>query len=372
MTFWWSNDNYGQLLQCYALQKYLRDLGHEAFLIRYRDMSKPQSEPLYQKIVKAFNPIKLYKFVRSKIIVKYVKNNINRNFDSFRNEYIISTPIIYQSIDELRNCFPKADLYITGSDQVWHDSLLNANTAAYFLDFGKDATKRISYAASAGRKYELAERNIFVNYLKKFSAVSVRENSLKDLCLESGINACVSIDPTLLLKVELYKAIEKPLQVPQKYAFIYYLNVEKSSEIYLKSILEYLNEKKLILKSVSASGYIPARELIKTSKNIYATIPEWLYLIDNAECVFTTSFHGTVFAILYHKPFLTIPLNNCHKDGNVRFQTLLTSLGLENRIFNPNISVSKQMNQQIDWKEVDRRLYELRQSSLDFLKRNLK
>jgi hypothetical protein len=63
MTFWWSDDNYGQLLQCYALQKYLRDAGHDAYLIRYYPKNDYLNAPLWAKALKAFNPVKLIHFV---------------------------------------------------------------------------------------------------------------------------------------------------------------------------------------------------------------------------------------------------------------------------------------------------------------------
>ncbi len=66
MTFWWSEDNYGQLLQCYALQKYLRDQGHDPFLIRYDPRGDYAPTPLYRKLLKALNPVKLARYLSLK------------------------------------------------------------------------------------------------------------------------------------------------------------------------------------------------------------------------------------------------------------------------------------------------------------------
>ena len=171
MTFWWSDDNYGQLLQCYALQKFLKDLGHEVFVIKYREKHKP----LYTKILKALNPKKVFKFFTNTIKQRKViaeQKQFNREFDKFRNRYITWTDRIYNSYDELKRNPPKADVYIVGSDQVWNPTI--ASTAgdalkAYFLDFGNENIKRWSYAASFGQvQLEQQWIEVITPLLKKF------------------------------------------------------------------------------------------------------------------------------------------------------------------------------------------------------------
>ena len=93
MTFWWSNDNYGQLTQCYALQKYLQDIGHDAFLIRYKPENK--SVRSFKRFFKVFNPIKVIKYLSEKKRLKQVQKeqqkNLMRHFDDFRSNFIIKS-----------------------------------------------------------------------------------------------------------------------------------------------------------------------------------------------------------------------------------------------------------------------------------------
>uniref|UniRef100_UPI0026114D82 polysaccharide pyruvyl transferase family protein n=1 Tax=uncultured Treponema sp. TaxID=162155 RepID=UPI0026114D82 len=125
LTFWWSNDNYGQLLQCYALQKYLRDAGHDAFLIRYNSQNDFTRSPVFIRLLKALNPILLFKYLNYRVNSRksIVEAKLHdRHFEDFRNKYIVQSEKIYSSYSELKENPPEADVYIAGSDQVWNFS----------------------------------------------------------------------------------------------------------------------------------------------------------------------------------------------------------------------------------------------------------
>lgn len=161
ITYWSSSDNYGQQLQCFALQKYLKGLGHDAYLIKYMPTSKV---PLWRRIVRflkyhLLTPSGQKEKDKALAMVsqKNELNNVKRDFIGFRAKYIVSTDIVYHSIKELRENPPTADVYICGSDQVWNNRLEDENTAGWFLDFGSPKTKRLSYAASIGREIETKE-----------------------------------------------------------------------------------------------------------------------------------------------------------------------------------------------------------------------
>ena len=152
VTYWSSSDNYGQQLQCFALQKYLIGLGHDAYLIKYMPTSHI---PLWRRIARSVKYRLLVsseqkeKDRNTKLISERNKLlNCRRGFKEFRDKYIKSTEIVYRNIKELRNNPPDADIYICGSDQVWNNSLKDPDTAGWFLDFGKPTAKRVSYAAS--------------------------------------------------------------------------------------------------------------------------------------------------------------------------------------------------------------------------------
>ena len=125
--------------------------------------------------------------------------NKQRDFDSFRNKYIYYSESVYNGFEELQYNYPKADIYITGSDQVWGVSLENEQNRAFFLDFGKEDTVRVSYAASFGRDYFPCENEaLFKTLLSRFTAASMREESGVELLKERGIDSIRCLDLSLI------------------------------------------------------------------------------------------------------------------------------------------------------------------------------
>lgn len=376
VTYWSSSDNYGQQLQCFALQKYLIGLGHDTYLIKYMPTNHI---PLWRRIARS---IKYRLLVSSeqkekdkKLKLICERNNLlncRRGFKEFRDKYIKSTEIVYRNIKELRHNPPDADIYICGSDQVWNNSLKDPDTAGWFLDFGKPTAKRISYAASIGRDIDSSEINRFTKYLKNFNAISVREQKAYALCHQLGFDkSIIAIDPTLLLNSSAYDSIvidSNGTDVAGKpYVFIYTLNIRTAEEIYWDDFQKIIAKGGLQIRSVSSSGYLPARELLPGVQNEQATIPEWLSLIKHSEYVITTSFHGVVFCLLYHKPFYAVLLNNEYSKGNDRIISLLEFLHLSNLIVSNSESL-KQINfENIDWIDIDAMIALLRQKSTHFI-----
>ena len=376
VTYWSSSDNYGQQLQCFALQKYLIGLGHDTYLIKYMPTNHI---PLWRRIARSVKYRLLVsseqkeKDRNTKLISERNKLlNCRRGFKEFRDKYIKSTEIVYRNIKELRNNPPDADIYICGSDQVWNNSLKDSDTAGWFLDFGKPTVKRVSYAASIGRDIDSSEINRFTKYLKNFNAISVREQKAYALCHQLGFDkSIIAIDPTLLLNSSAYDSIEidsNGIDVAgEPYVFIYTLNIRTAEEIYWDDFQKIIAEDGLQIRSVSSSGYLPARELLPGVQNEQATIPEWLSLIKHSEYVITTSFHGVVFCLLYHKPFYAVLLNNEYSKGNDRIISLLEFFFFFNLIVSNSDSL-KQINfENIDWIDVDAMIALLRQKSTHFI-----
>lgn len=298
--------------------------------------------------------------------------NSRRGFKEFRDKYINTTEIVYRNIKELRNNPPDADIYICGSDQVWNNSLQDPDTAGWFLDFGKPTVKRVSYAASIGRDIDSCEINRFTKYLKNFNAISVREQKAYALCHQLGFNkSIIAIDPTLLLNSSDYDSIaidSNGADVAGKpYVFIYTLNIRTAEEIYWDDFQEIIAKDGLQIRSVSSSGYLPAQDLLPGIQNEQATIPEWLSLIKHSEYVITTSFHGVVFCLLYHKPFYAVLLQNEYSKGNDRIISLLANVGLENRAIASTQDIEIAQYADICWEEIDKKIYQFRKKSIDFL-----
>lgn len=335
MTFWWSQDNYGQILQCYALQKYLRDAGYDPFLIRY-DPRNDSSMDLCGKLLKAMNPVRLARYLsytRRKYLAAKEYACHNRQFSIFRNIYLKQSEEVYHSYDELKANPPEAELYIAGSDQIWNFGEMKLQQAknllhAYFLDFGNPEIKRISYAASWGKKCisdDFAEE--IKPLLEKFDYVSVREKTGVDICRQCGCEIARWVrDPTLLLDVEAYRSLyrENDVVAPQKpYLLFYYL--DNGGKFNKDLVFRFAKVRGLDVVYVSGNMNFDRYE--KT----YATIPEWLCLVDNAEYVVTNSFHACVFSILFGKQFAAIELTGKQSGMNLRLQSLFEMTGCGER-----------------------------------------
>ena len=341
LTFWWSNDNYGQLMQCYALEKYLQNLGHEVFLINYYPDNDIPRKPIIKKLIEALNPRNFYKFI--KIIIKRRRLEVerkknDRQFELFRKEYIFHSTFSYSSINELQANPPQADMYIVGSDQVWNYYCQFKNTLhAYFLDFGSDKTKKISYAASWGRT-DIPDNEIIEisPLLKCFDYVSVREKSGIELCRKCG---CVSVewvcDPTLLLSADEYRNLYTKSQIRRinkNYLLLYMLSNECNFDV--QKAFSFANKKNLEVVYVTGNNSIDAHD------KFYATIPEWLYLIDNADYVITNSFHCGAFSTIFHKQFGMVALEGGLTGMNARIESLFELCGTGDRyVTNDNFSV---------------------------------
>lgn len=336
LTFFWSNDNYGQLLQCYALQNYLKNKGHEVFVVNYDYRNDINKTPFYKRCLKALNPIKTVKYLKYKkhsadVLAEQKKND--RQFDLFRNKYLSFSYLEYNTIFELKENPPNADMYVVGSDQVWNFLLWDFNQAkniihAYMLDFGNKKTKRISYAASWGVSQipENLKKEI-IPLLKEFDYISVREQNGVELCKNcERFDAEWVCDPTLLLDSGDYRNIynDNTIRKPQrKYILLYMLS--NTCDFDIQTVYDYAKEKNLDVIYITGNGVIDNRE------KYFATIPEWLYLVDNSEYVITNSFHCSVFSAIFHKQFGIVYLSGKDKGMNGRFDSLFAALHIEKR-----------------------------------------
>jgi len=363
MTFWWSEDNYGQLLQCYALQKYLQNEGHDVYLIRYDPRGDYTKSSIWKKILKVSNPVTLYKYLlykRRKVINMREKREHPRNFEGFRNEYIKQSEKIYYSYRELVENSPPADIYIVGSDQIWNTFGVPVNRAinilnAYLLNFGDSWIKRVSYAASFGKKkLDNDFVDVFSSLLKKFDYVSVREKSGLEICKQCGIdNAEWVPDPTMLLDVDVYRAFykcEKNIEKSNKpYCFLYL--VENKLNFPVQSIYSWAKDKGIEVM------YITGNSLNDKYEKIYATIPEWIYLLEHAEYVITNSYHCTIFSLLFKKKFGVIPLAGKNIGMNNRLDTIFELFRIEARLIDIDLSI---LDKDINWQLVSDTFHNIR------------
>lgn len=333
LTLWNAEDNYGQILQCYALQAFLRQQGHDAFLICYQ----PPKNQLYTRILS--QPLKLIKAIINPAFLieslkyrkrikqtKIVNAKHPRYFNKFRDKYIKSTHIYTQK--QLFVNPPNADMYICGSDQVW-----NGMDPIFYLNFGKPEIKRMSYAASFGKiKLNKKEVQIIMPWIRKIDVITVRENSAINICHILGRKDAICVpDPTLLLSKEVYnKLINQPAINGEKYILLYLLG--NQMDFKLSELYQYASTKGLQVKYIASQGRID------TYTKEYPTVEGWLNLIKNASYIVTNSFHGSVFSILFNKKFLVIPLSGGYTGMNTRITSLLQKYHLMEHLYSGKIN----------------------------------
>ncbi|MBP5393755.1 MAG: polysaccharide pyruvyl transferase family protein [Bacteroidaceae bacterium] len=357
LTFWYGNSNYGQILQCFALQHFLRRQGYDAYLIRFIGYG----ESRFRKFVKACLPF---------LCAKPDKFDRMRHFEAFRKEHLQMSPL-YTSLAQIQQNPPKAEAYIAGSDQIWMQSLDNPQQRAYFLDFGDERTKRIAYAASFGiESYPESHRELLGQQLQRFNAISCRERSGIDICKQVGAEATRVLDPTLLLTREDYLNLNPNLNPDENSSlFIYSLNISSAEDIRWNELRETIDGKVVV---TPAAGYNESAELFGSDvEYLYATPWQWVTQIASAGLVVTTSFHGIAFSILMHTPFVYVPLKGTFAKANNRILDLLRDLHLEDRTLSEQTTYGEIIARPIDWKTVDDVLNEKRKESIEFLEKAL-
>lgn len=375
ITFWQARDNYGQILQCLALQRKLIMMGHDPFLVRYKhsEHKNPWQDIILHFFISLIRLRWHNLFLRQNHLPSISSDGAKRQFDPFKSKYIEQSDLIYESLSDLRKNPPLADCYIVGSDQVWSKSLLWLENYVFFLDFGDASILRISYAASFSmNQYPKILKKRLKKLLSNFDAVSVREEKGVDICNSIGINAKLVVDPTMLFTNNFYCNFFHLKNNRSHHLFIYSLNITSADEIRWKDIREFSEKRKYDIIVTPSSGYIPTSELFGGDvKYYYSTIPEWLENIANSELVITTSFHGIVFCLLFHTRFIYVPLSGQFSTGNNRVLGLLNQIGIKGRVLLDNKSFESIDSDVINWDIVDRNLELLRNDSYSFLKDSL-
>ena len=346
ITFSNSQENYGQILQCFALVDYLRSLGHDAFLIRAKHVDiddRTLLSKFFGRIKSLLHPTQFLKnYLENREIARQhsameldVKMH-PRNFDGFIKNNIPTTDTWYDDITIYKTP-PQADAFVCGSDQIW-----GGGDSFMYLQFAPHQSIKISYAASFGGfvPSQIAQEKI-ANYLSDFKWISLRENTGTELCKSMGFKDAETVpDPTLLLSVDRYKSLydEKVSTGSSPYIFLYLLG----NEIPLKvdEIFDFAKKNNLRVIYVTAHG--------RQDRHVkeYPEIPQWLQLIEHSDYVITNSYHGTIFSILYHKKFLSIPLAGIRARMNTRLDELLSRYNLKDRLYSNSL---EQLFSEIDY-----------------------
>jgi hypothetical protein len=355
------SSNYGGILQAVALYRFLHNQGHDVFLVY-----KESSSVLWKEVVKSilikipFHDLKDLKANHQLKKEEQKRKEFHRDF-VVQEIFIISQDLYTKRDLETFSKQEKLDAVIVGSDQVWRKAYINdIYYKSYFLNFvDSSTTKKIAYSASFGKDHWEGVDDIedVAKCLKDFDAISTRELSGVDICKDSFKceNAKHVLDPTMLMEKEFY------LEIISKYDIS---NISKGGLV--TYILDSAEEKKQIIGYIQKSLTIQKTSHLKefNSSNVIYTVPQWLASFVYADVVVTDSFHGMVFSIIFEKNFIAIG----NKDrGLDRFTSLLSLLGLEDRLVFSLKDIKNKKIEDIDYKVVNKVLDDNKNLSFSFL-----
>lgn len=347
--------NYGSALQAYATQKVIEKLGHEVEIIDYIT-----SQRTLKKIFFKINEDKKYNvlyyimkvfslLLKEMTFGRFIKKNLN-----LTKKYI--------TIEDLLNDPPKADIYITGSDQTWNSDYNEGIDRGFFLDFVSNKSKRISFVSSFGKDHlsdlEIEETK---KYLSKYSAISVREDAAVKIVEDLKIKGAVQlIDPTLQLKKEEWLNIASKRLVKKNYLILMLLyNEDNGATEYARKIAD---EKNLELVKISWEMRKPKLvDKLFTHRNP----ADFISLFAYADFVVTNSFHGLAFSLNLHKQFIVIP----RKEYNSRITSLLELVNLNERLICDEKELFNVTKKIIDYEYVEEKLCFERKKANDFMKK---
>ena len=351
--------NYGSVLQTYATQTLLENMGHEVNVIDYRRPGTDDGEILGTRMsLSRLSRIPVVRIVFRLILTPSVNRTI-RVFGGFLERYIHLTERIYRSNEELSENIPKADLYITGSDQVWNSHINKGIEYPYYLAFTPENSRRIAFSASFGLNAlpdnEKAETK---RLLQRYEAISVRESNALPILEGLGIlNGQNVLDPTFMLPIQQWLELAEYSAVPkERYVLVYQL---RANSLFDKYVLDFSKEKKIRIVRINYYYH----NAFKNKGCITCPTPnEVIGLLDRADYVLTDSFHATAFSIMLHKKFKVILPD--YFSG--RIHSILQKVGMQDHILT-SFEDFESIDGEIDYNSVDRMLDVERKTSYSWL-----
>lgn len=332
--------NYGAVLQAYALQTAIKKLGYDTEILNYEP---ERVKRFYHQSLTAQNNLK--EFLRHLVYWKRFRSR-NKPFRDFVQKWLQCSAVY--SRKALQKKPPYYDLYISGSDQVWNLAL-HGNDTTYLLDFVLDNSAKGSYAASFGYA-ELPQQYIEKTrkYLQDFRYINVREPAgraiVQNLLGKERTVQCV-VDPTFLLERKEWETFVHPVE-QNNYILVHEICRLKNSYDYAEQLARKTGKKVVIIQPFDNIKQMRSSNGVEY---IFGASPEtFLSLIYNADFVVTSSFHATVFSIIFHKRFFcsfTLGPNST----NSRLQGLLALTGLTDRL-----TGMENYNQPIEYNSVDK------------------
>ncbi len=340
----WYGQNYGSILTSYAIYRVVESLGYRAVHL---------NRPKRMWDFHFDNP--------DTIANRFIRGKCN----------VLEEDLDYKTINE------KCDIFLLGSDTIWNYNTTQKHLPFFFLDFVKQEKKKITYASSFGvPKFTVPDPELkaYVKYAaSRLDAISVREESgVSIMETEFGRKVTRVLDPVFLLPSEEYHQLSSKgsLDLPEQYAFIHPLDHHpKNIAVCHKAKAE------LAIPTYTFANLNMKKEWRAQIDLDFVTnesIENWLQGIDNASIVVTTSFHATCFSIILNTNFVAFTVRNVPQ--RTRFETLLTMLGLEDRLFynDDDIPFVKLLERRVDYSRVNGIIYNEQKKCSDWLKKALR
>jgi len=378
-----NHNNYGTSLQGLATVRVIQKLGYPFRIIRYNkkrslwDVITTLPGYLRSGVWESIKTDRRNKKMQ-KLHPDYMENIKKRTeiCNAFKEQYLYPLCDYYTGWKDLAEGSKNYDVIFVGSDQVWGPLSLYAGF--YNLLFVDKTVPQFSYSSSFGKSFIMDHQKKGVaNFLNKMDAIGVREVRGAEIVKElTGREATIVADPTLLLTRQEWEGQIKDSTavINEPYILCYILGPRTDNRDAVMDL-----GKKLGLKVVSFNHmdwYEPADEYFGDIQNYSSNCLDFVKLLSNAEYVVTDSFHCTVFSIIFHKNFLTLyrlkPTDK--RSSHSRIESLLGLMGLERRavkLMEDNEDLVSIINMKTDWELIDNKLNDLRNDSMDFLKRCL-
>lgn len=347
--------NWGAMLQCYALHRSIESLGHDVDIIDYRQAHIEKAYEYSRKITDKKELLKI--IIRPRWWFGFFSRILPNRFKMRNAKLGLVARLPHSRKFESADKFPQEyDHVVIGSDQVWANYCTDGIDEIYYGEFPHSKTKITGYAISSN--IESIEENGLARVkelCKNFSSISFREEGISQYLKEKiGLKSDTVIDPTLLLERKDWDNIVKDTHIhgEEDYVLTHFLNEEFEKKI--------LNEK---LNSFARMKRCRIVEL----EDVVASPEEFIAWIKKAKYIITSSFHVTVFSVIYNKDFLSLRTNN---GKDIRYINLLKKFGIENRLAEYD-SVDCATIYDIDYSKVKEILTEERKASMRFLKNSL-
>jgi len=343
--------NYGAILQAQALQLFLNKYTDDVKIVDYYPYYLKKANKVFD--FKRALSKKIYK-IPIKILLEVINAIIRIQISIKFNRYLNKNIKLTSNKDE-------RDILILGSDQIWNTYITDGFDRVFWCESDKISNQKVvTYAGSFGNldinKVDILKINNLINKIDYFS---IREiDDINKIYEKTNCLARHVCDPTLLT-IDFWRNHVNTTNTYNDYILIYRTFIDERVDVLAKKIA------KIYDANIIEVSTVPINVLNNSYKIIYGNPIDFLSLIKNAKYVITTSYHGTLFSIIFRTPFYVFAQNN----NTNRIKSVLVKLGLDDRLLFDNKSSNYEIPK---WNGVEEKLKQFVNDSIDFIEESFK